>query len=411
MNNKKTNVAAGFSLRNGMIIPRSDHPISRKNISHNALKVLYRLHEAGFSAYLVGGSVRDLLVGLRPKDFDIATNALPEEIKTLFSNCRLIGRRFRLAHVHFGREIVEVATFRGAHSADGISDDGLVIRDNNYGSIEEDAWRRDFTVNSLYYNIADFSLVDFTTGMKDIQDKVIRVIGDPVTRYNEDPIRMLRAVRLAAKLNFTIEKNSGEPIKHLTNALLQMSPNRLFDEIVKWFLSGESLRTFHLMQEYGLFQILFPAVNEVLIMYHDEFYPLLAQGFANTDKRIKEQKPINPAFLMAVMLWIPLQIKIDDYIDKQNFSISQAIHTAVAEVVGQQKKIITIPNYLASIIKEIWVLQFKFARSSSSKAQLVLKNPRFKIAYDFLLLRAQVYSDLDELAQEWTKIFEKSVGN
>ncbi len=200
------------------IVSRDEHSISRANISENALKVLYRLNKAGYEAYLVGGGVRDLLLGREPKDFDVATDASPEEVRKLFRNCRLIGRRFRLAHVHFGREIIEVATFRAAHEpeSDGaVSENGMLLRDNVYGTLEEDAWRRDFTVNALYYNIRDFSVVDYTGGMADLQAGRLRIIGDPHERFREDPVRMLRAVRFAAKLGFRIDPESEAAIREL----------------------------------------------------------------------------------------------------------------------------------------------------------------------------------------------------
>jgi poly(A) polymerase len=250
-------------------IPRPEHPISRRSISPNALKVLYRLKDAGYQAFLVGGAVRDLLLGLTPKDFDVATNALPEEVRRLFRNCRLIGRRFRLAHVHFGSEIIEVATFRAASAperedaesdpdADGeeirdpVEDSehrafdtrGRILRDNSYGTVEEDVWRRDFAANSLYYNIGDLSIWDFADGVADINARRLKLIGDPETRYREDPVRMLRAVRFAAKLDFTIEPDTEQPISRLAHLLDGVPPARLFDECLKLFLSGFGAKSF-----------------------------------------------------------------------------------------------------------------------------------------------------------------------
>ena len=275
-----------------VIIPRSEHSISRADISPNALKVLYRLKEAGYQAFLVGGAVRDLLLGLKPKDFDVATDALPEEVRRLFRNCRLIGRRFRLAHVFFGNEIIEVATFRAAAAperedaedveaeadtgAESRRDEpaeftppsdsehrafdtrGRILRDNIYGTIEEDVWRRDFTANGLYYNIEDFSIWDFVDGVNDVKARRLRLIGDPETRYREDPVRMLRAVRFAAKLDFSIESNTEGLIKRLANLLDGVPPARLFDEVLKLFLSGFGAKTYELLQQHGLFEHLFP---------------------------------------------------------------------------------------------------------------------------------------------------------
>ena len=237
-------VTTPFTVR---VIPRDQHTISRRDISPNALRVLYRLRESGFGAYLVGGAVRDLLVGGRPKDFDVATDATPEQVKQLFRNCRLIGRRFRLAHVVFGREIIEVATFR-ANSDDGSGDreveNGMLVRDNVYGSIEDDAVRRDFTCNALYYAIEDFSVRDYTGGFEDVLERRMKLIGDPEQRYREDPVRMLRAVRLAAKLNFEIDAATAEPIPRLASLLGEAAPARLFEEVLKLFLSGHGVASF-----------------------------------------------------------------------------------------------------------------------------------------------------------------------
>lgn len=238
------------------IIPRDQHQVSRKNISQAALKVLYRLHEAGFAAFLVGGAVRDLLLGVHPKDFDVATDATPEQVKHLFRNCRLIGRRFRLAHVIFGREIIEVATFRGnSDDAEGNrsqSAEGRILRDNVWGCIEEDAVRRDFRVNALYYDIADFSVRDYVQGMADLKGRVLSLIGDPETRYQEDPVRMLRAARLAAKLDFTIGSEAAAPLARLGSLLDTAPPARLFDESLKMFLSGYGLASLRRLREHNL---------------------------------------------------------------------------------------------------------------------------------------------------------------
>ncbi len=294
------------------IVARPDHNISRANISRNALKVLYRLREGGFQAFLVGGSVRDLLLGVTPKDFDIATDAHPEQVAELFRNCRLIGRRFRLAHVRFGREIIEVATFRAggdeAHD-DRVQDDaGRILRDNVYGSIDEDVWRRDFTSNALYYNIADFSIWDFTGGFQDVHDRVLRLIGDPETRYREDPVRMLRAIRFAAKLGFSIAPDSAAPIARLAPLLAEVPPARLFDEMLKLFQGGHGLRVYELLVQYGLFGQLFPHTHASLSGPHgDALEKLLRLALANTDARVAEDKPVTPTFLLAVLLWGPIR--------------------------------------------------------------------------------------------------------
>jgi poly(A) polymerase len=321
-----------------LVIPRSEHSISRAAISPNALKVLYRLKDAGYQAFLVGGAVRDLLLGITPKDFDVATNALPEEVRHLFRNCRLIGRRFRLAHVHFGQEIIEVATFRAAaaperEDVDELDPDaepaaepaaagggepgggndsehrafdqsGRILRDNIYGTIEEDVWRRDFAANGLYYNIDDFSIWDFVDGVSDVRARRLKLIGDPETRYREDPVRMLRAVRFAAKLDFSIEPVTEAPINKLAYLLDGVPPARLFDECLKLFLSGFGAKSYRLLRRYGLFEHLFPLSAAAFVLppyaYAEE---MLERGLINTDERIAAEKPVTPTFLFAVLLW------------------------------------------------------------------------------------------------------------
>src|SRR5690554_6525789 len=294
------------------ILTRDQHSVSRKDISEAALKVLYRLHNAGFQAYLVGGCVRYLLLGLHPKDFDVTTNATPEQIRKLFRNCRLVGRRFRLAHVVFGREIIEVATFRGHHdSAD--SDDsikvgkqdaeGMLLRDNVYGSIEEDAQRRDFTINALYYNVTRGTIHDYVNGVQDIRNQRVRLIGNPVQRYQEDPVRMLRAVRFAAKLDFEIEPHTAAPIAELAELLYDIPAARLFDEVLKLFLGGQGERTFDLLLEYDLFAPLFPDTDEAIDEQPEYTLKLIRQALRNTDQRINEGRPVTPAFLFAALLW------------------------------------------------------------------------------------------------------------
>ncbi|MBE9563281.1 MAG: polynucleotide adenylyltransferase PcnB, partial [Proteobacteria bacterium] len=237
-------------------VPRPEHNLSRQAISQAALNVLYQLHRSGYKAFLVGGGVRDVLLGRTPKDFDIVTNALPEQIKTLFSNCRLIGRRFVLAHVRFNREIVEVATFRATHvdgKGEGKIENGQIVRDNVYGStVDDDAGRRDFTINAIYYNISDFSLIDYANGIEDLQAGIIKLIGNPILRYQEDPVRMLRAIRFAAKLEFTIAPKTAAPIPELANLLANIPPARLFEEVLKLFLSGHAVESFKLLCKYGL---------------------------------------------------------------------------------------------------------------------------------------------------------------
>jgi poly(A) polymerase len=436
------------------VIPRSEHSISRAAISPNALKVLYRLKEAGYQGFLVGGAVRDLLLGLRPKDFDVATNALPEEVRRLFRNCRLIGRRFRLAHVFFGNEIIEVATFRATaaperedaedgdpdaevEGADGGGGDeaeaearaepgtddaaaefsppsdsehrafdprGRILRDNLYGTIEEDVWRRDFAANGLYYNIEDFSIWDFVDGVRDIKERRLKLIGDPETRYREDPVRMLRAVRFAAKLDFSIEPATERPIKQLAYLLDGVPPARLFDEVLKLFLSGFGAKAYRLLQQYGLFEHLFPQSAAAFALapyaYAGE---MLELGLANTDARIAADKPVTPTFLFAVLLWSAVLRELNERQAGPSPDLALLMQ-ACDTVLRTQQSRVAIPRRFAIPMRELLMLQPRFNRRSGVKSLSLLQHPRFRAAFDFLLLRAQVGVADPELATWWTDI-------
>jgi poly(A) polymerase len=390
-----------------VIIPRENHILSRSQISAAAIKVLYRLHNSGYSAYLVGGGVRDLLLGLIPKDYDVVTDAHPEEIQKLFRSSYIIGRRFRLVHVRFGSEIVEVATFRG-NTRDHVdriqTKQGLLLRDNVYGSLEDDVWRRDFTVNALYYNIADFSVVDYVNGMADLQHRKIRMIGDPTERYREDPARMLRAVRLAAKLDFEIDESSAKPIIKNKKLLEQIPPARLFDKMLKVFHSGKSLATFKLLEKYELFAVLFPQVGKAL---EDPGYKdFVIAAFENTDNRIKEDKKINPAFLFAILLWCPLQLRRIAYLS-EDYKEQEAMHLAIDDVLKEQLKLIAIPRRYSLIMREIWHLQHHLEHARPRRIYRIWQHLRFRAAYDFLLLRSSTNdTQLVDLVKWWTDFQE-----
>ncbi len=377
-------------------IPRDQHAISRKDISPSALRVLYRLREAGYGAFLVGGAVRDLLIGLHPKDFDVATDATPEQVKHLFRNCRLIGRRFRLAHVVYGREIIEVATFR-ANSDDGSGDrqmdeDGRVLRDNVYGTIEDDAVRRDFTANALYYAIEDFSVRDYTGGFEDVQSRMMRLIGDPETRYREDPVRMLRAVRLAAKLDFTIAPSSAEPIPRLASLLKEAAPARLFEECLKLFLSGHAEASFLGLEAQGLLPALFPETASALAANRSgALRRMLLQGLRNTDARVAADEPVSPAFLFALLLW-PAYCRALAALQAQGVHLAEAERRAADRVTIHQVNTIALPRRFSLPMQEIWLLQARFAQRQRKRVIRLLSHPRFRAAYDFLQLR-QVASE------------------
>jgi poly(A) polymerase len=391
------------------IIPRSEHGISRANISESALKVLYRLKDAGFRACLVGGGVRDLLLGREPKDFDIATDALPEDIRALFRNSRIIGRRFRLVHVRYGREIIEVATFRAPHDSDAgqTSDDGRILRDNEFGSIETDAMRRDFTINALYYDIEDFSVLDYAAGATDLKAGNLRLIGDPAVRLREDPVRMLRAVRFSAKLGFRIDPEVEQQIYELGHLLGDISPARLFDEVLKLFHGGCALQTFEMLRHYDLFRYLFPLTEEVLAHEEQGFPDLfVANALRNTDERINAGKPVTPAFLFAVLLWEPVRIYMQQH-PEEEMPESQALQTASAIILSRQARHITIPKRFSIPMREIWQLQPRFQYTRGKRPLRLLGHPRFRASYDFLCLRARSGEDLESSCQWWTEFQEK----
>lgn len=386
-----------------VIIPRSEHTISRKQISNYALKVLYRLHQAGYAAYLVGGCLRDLTAGLRPKDFDIATNASPEEIKALFNNCRLIGRRFRLAHVHFGREVLEVATFRAAATTEDddakvCEDSGRVLRDNVYGSLEDDAWRRDFTLNALYYNIADYSIVDHCNGMQDLHDGVVRMIGNPVERYREDPVRMIRAVRFARKLNFKIDPAAEAPIPELAPLLADMPPARMFEEVLKLFHFGEAEAVFEQLWALGLYQAMMPVATVAL---DEEARRFVSIGLRNTDRRIREDLPVTPAYLFAVMLWPAVCKREAELIAEEGLTGAPALQRAATEISDAQTRAMAIPKRFRYPMLDIWMLQSRMARRGGKRSQRLLEHKRIRAAVDFLELRATQDESLQELASWW----------
>ena len=454
------------------IIPRAEHTISRSHISPNALRVLYRLKDGGFHAFLVGGCVRDLLLGMEPKDFDVATDALPEQVRRLFRNCRLVGRRFRLAHVFFGQEIIEVATFRAASApsqgeepladadpedgeapeldepelgmepADGaaaseptageaaageapvqafapeprapLEDDsermfdatGRILRDNVYGTIDEDVWRRDFTANSLYYNIADFSIWDYVGGVEDIAARRLRLIGDPETRFREDPVRMLRAARFEAKLGFGIDPATAEPIGRLRELLGGVPPARLFDEMLKLFLTGHGARSLEVLRRRGLLAQLLPNVDGYLGEHSGGLVErLLVKGLANTDERAVAGRPLTPTFLLALLLYGPIAQIIESMPPEKWHELS-AIGDACDRAVRQAQAHLTIPKRFSLGLSEMFSLQPRLEHPSGRRALRLLTHPRFRAAYDLLLLRAEFGLASPEMSRWWTQVQE-----
>ena len=393
------------------VIPREQHTISRKDISENALKVLYRLNKAGYEAYLVGGGVRDLLLGKKPKDFDVTTNATPDQVRKLFRNCRLVGRRFRLAHVMFGPEIIEVATFRGHHEdqpADRTTSqrgqNGMLLRDNIFGSIEDDAQRRDFTINSLYYSVADFSVRDYVGGMQDLEEGVIRLIGNPETRYREDPVRMLRAVRFAAKLHMRISPETAEPIARLATLINDVPPARLFEESLKLLQAGNGFDTYQLLREYSLFQPLFPTITRFFTEKGDSSMErIINLVLKNTDTRIQNDMRVNPAFLFAAMLWYPQLETAQKIAQESGLTYHDAFALAMNDVLDEACRTLAIPKRITTLVRDIWQLQLRMSRRQGKRAWKLMEHPKFRAAYDLLALRAEVEGnhELQRLVQWW----------
>lgn len=392
---------------NPIIYTRDEHSISRNDISQNALDVLYGLHHAGYRALLVGGCLRDLLRGETPKDFDVVTDATPEQVKSVFRNCRIIGKRFRLAHVHSGRDIIEVATFRSDEK--GQTDaEGRVIHHNTFGTIETDVSRRDFTLNALYYDIADFSMIDYVGAMQDIENSIIRMIGDPLERYEEDPVRILRAIRFAAKLGMRLEPETEQAITPKKHLLENIPASRLFDETIKLFMSGHAVASYEELRIHDLFGELFPATDELLKEFHnpqrDTYKRLIKNALKNTDYRIKHNEPVTIAFLYAVMLWpfyeAILAQKLEDGEHWYN-----AMHESIDLVFFLASKRVGIPMRHKSMVRDIWVMQSRLAsKMNNRRMESVLKHKRFRAGFDFLELRLRSgESDLRVLHDLWAQ--------
>jgi len=374
--------------------------------SSAVLTVVSTLQQKGYQAYIVGGGVRDQLLGLTAKDFDVATDAHPEQVKRCFQRCLIIGKRFRLAHVYINRrDYIEVATFRAGHEQAKHKDDahvkheGIISRDNVYGTIEEDALRRDFSVNALYYDPIKEVILDFNSGLEDLQNKTLRLLGKPDQRLQEDPVRILRGIRISCKLNFTMDTPLLEAIpKHLP-LLSKISGGRLFDEYTKLFLHGKGLSNFHCLRKYNAFAYLFP---ETEIAFKEEWFKAMVEhALDNTDLRIHSGKTIHPAFLIAVFLYAPLKQRNLEL--QSTMSKKQALITAVEEVLKQQAKTTSMPNYFGQMVRDIWFLQRALELKRKTKVLEVLANPRFRAAYDFALLRASVSELSPRITEFWTE--------
>lgn len=392
-----------------LVISVDEHKISKKSISHNAEKVARRLQQQGFEAYLVGGAVRDLLLGFEPKDFDIATNAKPDEVKHLFRNGRIIGRRFKLVHVHFGREIIEVATFRrSATQSDEEghlkSDDGMILRDNLYGEIHDDALRRDFTANALYYDPVNGNVVDYVGGVNDLRHNILRSIGDPIRRFQEDPLRMLRAARFSAKLGLQPDDDTRAAFNIHRFNITQVPPARVFEEFKKLFLTGKGAKAFEIMIEDGLFEPLFPEAYECLIdsVKGKQVKALYFNALTNTDHRINTDSHINPAFLLAVFLWPAITKEVRQH-RKQGQKRLQSLHFSADKLMKKQIQKIAIPRRFSVFMRDMWAIQFKFHLRLGRKAYHLLEQQHFRAAFDLLQLRAESGEPVQALAEWWSQ--------
>lgn len=387
-------------------IPASEHRIAVDQLCPHASEVVRELQEAGYAAFIVGGSVRDLLLGKRPKDFDVATDATPEEVKQVFPRARLIGRRFRLAHVRRGGTLIEVATFRGAHDAEsGELGSGRIIRDNVWGTLEEDALRRDFTINALFLDPVGGDISDFTGGFTDLAERRLSIVGDPDTRYREDPVRLLRAARFVAKLGVEADGRTADPIPRLAPLLADMPPARLFEEVCKLFLTGHAMRSFEALQRFGLSVSLFPALEPSGNAGKVVVDPLLMQALRNTDERVSKEMPVTPAFLFAALLWQPV-LKIAQNRMENGESLHDALLQASDPVFDSQAKRTAIPRRFSAVARQIWVMQARLERTQGKRAKRILSDRAFRAAYDFLLLRAELDPELKSLAEFWTEAQE-----
>ncbi len=386
----------------------AEHGIERAHLNDAALQVLDGLNAAGFRACLVGGAVRDLLLGVMPKDFDVATDAEPEEICAVFRRARMIGRRFRIVHVRFGRDVIEVSTFRadpnnGMADTRMLDDAGRVLRDNVFGDIEQDARRRDFAINGLYYDIADGCVYDYVGGMADVEARRLRLIGDAGVRYREDPVRMIRAVRIAAKLDLAIDP-AAEPTEELAPLLVDVPAARMFDEVLKLLMHEAGPKVYAMLRHYGLLAPLFD--QTAFVLDGADGAPseaLIEKAIANTALRIGEGRPVTPAFIFAALLW-PAVRERAARIEQEGKPPAPAMAIAQSQVIGRQIQFVSIPKRFSVPMREIWQLQPRFCKRRGKQPRRLMEHPRFRAAYDFLLLRAVVGEVVAELAQWWTDV-------
>nr|WP_279388360.1 polynucleotide adenylyltransferase PcnB [Cricetibacter osteomyelitidis] len=410
MQPRKYNAAAPGHRYNKNILKASLHGIQPRMISKNALIVVEKLNRNGYEAYVVGGCLRDLLLGKKPKDFDIATNARPEQVQALFQRqCRLVGRRFRLAHIMFGRDVIEVATFRANHQENHNekqskqSAEGMLLRDNVYGTLEQDAERRDFTVNALYYSPQHNELHDYFNGLDDLKAGKLRLIGDPTTRYQEDPVRMLRSIRFMAKLDMFLDQPSAAPIRRLAPLLKNIPPARLFDESLKLLQNGFGVKTYQLLREYHLFEQLFPELIPYFTEKADSFAErMIITALTSTDERVADNLRINPAFLFAAFFWYPLREKVDVLKNEGGLNNHDAYALASNDILDQMCRSLAAPRRHTTVIRDIWFLQLQLMKRSGSHPVRAMEHPKFRAGYDLLAMRAEIEGgEAVELAIWW----------
>src|SRR5574340_12482 len=399
--------AKARSAGNAQIIPFELHGVAREQISYGAKKVTDGLQAAGYQAYVVGGAVRDLLLDCIPKDFDVATDATPEEVRRVFRRSRIIGRRFQLVHVMFGEEVVEVSTFRSMIEAEDAQTDehGRLLRDNQFGDQEQDAARRDFTANALFYDPATQEIHDYHGGYADTSDRLLRMIGDPEVRYREDPVRMLRAVRLSAKLGMNIDAATAAPIARMKGLLDNVPQARLLDEVLKMLLSGHSVECIQQLRKMHLHHGLLPLLDVILEQPMGEKFIMLA--LRNTDERLSQDKPVSPAFLFAALLWHEVLAEWNARVKRGERPVP-AMHEAMDEVLARQKAKLAIPHRHDAVMKEIWLLQQRFEQRAGQRPFRLLEQPRFRAAFDFLLLRCASGEVDDELGLWWDEFQDAS---
>jgi poly(A) polymerase len=397
--------AVSYHVNKPAIWGHKDHKIDKRLLSHNAIRVCEGLQDRGFKAFVVGGAVRDLLLGIRPKDFDVATDASPEQVRTTFRRARIIGRRFQIVHVMFGPETIEVSTFRALSNSghDNTDEHGRVLRDNVFGKQDEDATRRDFTVNAMYYDPKTETVWDYHHGMEDIRKRVLRMIGDPATRYREDPVRMMRVVRFAAKLNFSIEPATRAPIAEMGDLISNVPAARLFDEMLKLLGSGSAMSCLVGLREAGLHKGLFPLLDAILD--NDKGEAFLVEALRRTDERVRDEKPLSTGFLFACLMWHQVVARWET-IQKRGEQRIPALFQAMDDVLVEQCEKTAIPRRITGDMRELWAFQPRFEKRAGKAPFRMVEQPKFRAALDFFELRAFVGEVDTELAVWWREFYD-----